>query len=161
MKSLLSEYGKALVYVITGILCIGLVWGFIWGENGFTEAATEVMSEEINKSDRPKADNNETYLTKSRPTLDMNQNIRLNQGETFDALSTPGVKAVDGTTNADIIGKVQVFGTVCDKEFKGDVSSSRTTVCNKPGLYTLRYSIRDSSGFYVTKNIQVIVDPVF
>lgn len=154
MKSLIDEYGKVLLYVIISIVLILCVFNVV-----NTQFSANV-NKQVEAYDTVKSDTNTDYTTKTHPVLSVNESIKLNVGDTFDVINTPSVNAKDGTTNANITSKVLVYGDVSGTKYDGNdwVGKQQIKVTNR-GVYTLRYSIRDSSGFYISKKIQVIVEP--
>ena len=154
MKGLLDEYGRVLLYVVIAIILIFSIF------SSLNINFSSHISAEIHRGQTPIADNNKAYITKPRPQLLVNESIKLNQGGVFDVITTPNVVAKDGN-GSDIESSIQIFGEISGTKFDGnDWVSKRNITVNIPGVYTLRYSLRDSNGFYHTENIQVIVEPV-
>ena len=154
MKGLLEEYGKVLLYVIVGTL---LLFGFFNLIND--DFATNVESQ-LNATDTPHADTNLDYLTKPHPQIIANDSIKIDEKTKFDVINTPKVKATDGN-GTDITSKLLVYGEISGIKFNGsDWVNKRNITVNTPGVYTLRYSIRDSKGLYNTQEIQIIVEAI-
>lgn len=154
MKALIDEYGKILLYVIISIVLILCAFNVV--NTNFSAN----VNKQVEAYDTVKSDTNIDYTSKTRPVLTVNESIKLNVGDNFDVINTPGVSAKDGTTNENITSKVLVYGDVSGTKYDGSdwVGKQQIKVTNR-GVYTLRYSVRDSSGFYVSKKIQVIVEP--
>lgn len=158
MKAIIEEYGKIILYVTLAIMSIFGVY------NALNTKFSSNINSQLNAVDIVHSDSNADYTTKKKPELTLNDSIKIYTGDYFDVLSTPGVLAIDGTTGADITNDVLVYGELKGRYletviFNGnDWINKRRVKVEYSGVYTLRYSIRDSSGFYETKNIQIIVE---
>ena len=155
MKGFIGEYGKTIIYTVVSTILMGMVW-FVMN----TQFAQNI-TEQLTSVDTPRATTNSPYITEKRPTLLVKESIKLNTGDTFDIINTPSVVATDGTTKANIVDKVLVYGNVGTTTFNGsDWKSKRNIKATKEGVFYLRYSIRDSKGFYKSEKVRVLVEPI-
>lgn len=153
MKAIIDEFGKVMVYALISLTLIGLMYAVLNGE------LTTNANKQLEAVDTVKSESNADYTSKSRPTLEVKESIKLNVNDNFDVITTPAVTSKDGTTGASILSKVQIFGEISGVTYDGNWASNRSLKVTEIGVYTLRYSVRDSSGFYAEAKVKVIVEP--
>lgn len=154
MKVFVEEYGKVILHALLGIIVLTMSYGL------FSTQFAGNLNTQLNSYNTVQADTNIEYISKARPTLSVNDSVKINVGDTFDVISTPALNIIDGGTGTNITSQVMIFGEICDVKYSGsDWIENKSFKAEKEGVYLLRYSIRDSQGFYASNKIQVIVEP--
>lgn len=154
MKGLIEEYGKTILYIMTGILLLSIVI-FTFNQNFSPNITTQLQA-----VDTPLPNTNSDYVSLARPFLELDESIKLESGDIFDVIDTPSVQALNGAGDS-ILSDLLVYGAIGDITYDGDDWKLRRSITvYQEGVFTLRYSIRDENGLYETKKIQIIVESV-
>lgn len=154
MKGLIEEYGRIILSAFIGII---IITGFYLMLNTNFLDATQ---QQVESYKQPVLDTNIDYTEIPHPQLTLNDSIKINQNDYFDIISSPSVMAKEANTGLDITDNVLVFGEISGQKYDGDWKSNRKIKAEIPGVYKLRYSLRDSNGLYITKCVKIIVEEI-
>lgn len=154
MRNIIGEYGKIIIYVTIGILLLTGIYMV------FETNITQNVKTQLYSYNTVKQGTNKNYTNITRPSIYGIEDIKINVNDMFDIIDTPNIAANDGTSGADITSKLLIYGNINGIKLDGNNwHNNRNMRIKEKGVFTLRYSIRDSSGFYNTKTVQVIAEP--
>lgn len=133
MKNIIQEYGHILMACAISVLVLGCL-SFVLS----TQLSTTVP-----ESNSLITNTNAEYINIPKPKIRVNnENVKINVGDAFHNLTTPGVTASD-ERDGNLTSRITVYGTVNNRV---------------EGTYKLRYVVYNAAGLKDVAYVKIIVE---